>query len=85
MAYTKSAQKAKRAAEKKRVFNLRRTKALKDSVKTLEKLAAVKKGSEAAKALPAAYQAIDKATKRGVLKANTAARMKSKLSKLVRA
>lgn len=84
MANIKSAQKAQRASSRKRVFNLRRNKAMKDSVKELEKLAGAKKGGEAAAALPKAYQAIDKATKRGILKANTAARMKSKLAKLAR-
>ena len=38
----------------------------------------------AAKLLPAAYQAVDKAAKRGVLSANTAARKKAGLARLVR-
>jgi small subunit ribosomal protein S20 len=39
---------------------------------------------EAKKKLSLAYQAIDKAVKRGVMKKNTAARKKSKLSKMTK-
>ena len=59
------------------MFNLRRAKAMKDAVKTLEKKAS-------AENLASAYQAIDKALKRGIIKKNTAARMKSRLSKKVK-
>lgn len=85
MANTSSAKKAKRAASKKRVFNLRRSKAMKDSVKDLEKLVKAQKGDGASKQLSSVYQTIDKAAKRGIIKANTAARMKSRLSKTVKA
>ena len=44
----------------------------------------VQKTGDAAK-LPDAYQAIDKALKRGVIKKNTAARMKSRLARKVAA
>jgi len=71
-----------RVSERKRVFNVRRKRALKDSVKTVAK--AVAGGSADVSALLSkAYQAIDKAAKRGVIKANTAARKKSRLTKLV--
>ena len=39
------------------------------------------KSSDAVKSLASVQQAIDKAAKRGVIKKNTAARMKSRLSK----
>ena len=42
------------------------------------------KGSDV-KDLAAAYQAIDKAAKRGVIKKNTAARMKSRMARKVAA
>ena len=61
-----------------RVFNLRRAKAMKDALKELSK-------SKDAKHLPNAQQAIDKALKRGLIKRNTAARMKSRLAKQVAA
>lgn len=83
MANTTSAKKAQRAAEKRRVFNARRKKAMKDTLKTVEKLLVAKKGADAAKALPDLYQAIDKAAKNGTIKPNTASRMKSRISKQV--
>lgn len=83
MANTSSAKKAKRMAERRHVFNLRRKKTMKDGVKDFEKLVEGKKGSDALAMLPAVYQAIDKAAKNGTVKPNTAARMKSRLSKLV--
>jgi len=58
---------------------------MKDTVKGISKLIEGKKGKEAEAMLPALYQAIDKAAKRGVVKANTAARMKSRASKRVAA
>ncbi len=83
MANTSSAKKAERVSERRYVFNARRKKTMKDSVKTVTKLVAAKKGKDAEKSLPALYQAIDKAAKNGTIKKNTAARMKSRLSKQV--
>lgn len=85
MANTTSAKKAQRAAEKRRIFNTRRKKAMKDTLRTVEKLVVAKKATEAAKALPDLYQAIDKAAKNGTIKPNTAARMKSRMTKQVSA
>lgn len=85
MAITKSAKKANRAAKRRAVFNARRKKAMKDSVKEASKLIAGKKGKEAEALLPKVYKAVDKAAKRGVIKANAAARIKSKLTKRIRA
>ena len=76
MANTSSAKKANRAEARRRVFNVRRAKAMRDAVKEVQKTAD-------AKNLAAAQQAIDKALKRGLIKRNTAARMKSRLSKRV--
>ncbi len=76
MAKTKSAKKAYRAELRRRVFNLRRAKTMRDSVKAVGK-------SKDAQDLPAAQKAIDKAVKRGLIKKNTAARMKSRLAKKV--
>jgi len=79
----RSAIKATRVAARRRVFNARRAKAMKDVTKDFSKLVAGKQRAEAAKLLPEAFQAIDKAVKRGILKKNTAARMKSALAKKV--
>ena len=81
MANTTSAKKAERVSERRYVFNARRKKAMKDSVKTTSKLITAKKGKDAEKSLPALYKAIDKAAKNGTIKKNTAARMKSRMAK----
>ena len=79
MAITKGAKKALRASERKRVFNTRRKNVMNDSVKAVKKLVASGAKVEAEKLISTAYQAIDKAEKRGVIKKNTAARKKSRL------
>jgi len=84
MANTSSAKKAMRAAERRRVFNARRKKAMKDSVKDMSKLVLAKSAKEAAAMLPKVYKAIDKAAKEGTIKKNTAARMKSRAAKALR-
>lgn len=78
MAITSSATRAIRTAAKRRVFNIRRTDTMKDTVKDFRKLVGEKKYAEAEKSLPALYKALDKAAKRGVIKKNTAARKKSR-------
>lgn len=84
MPITSSAKRAIRVAERKRVYNLRRTNAMKDAVKEVRKLAAAGKSKEAEAKLSGVYQAIDKAAKRGVIKKNTAARKKSRIVALLR-
>lgn len=81
MANTKSAKKAERVSDRRRVFNARRKKAMKDGVKKVSKAVAAKNVSEAEKSLPALYKALDKAAKNGTIKKNTAARMKSRIAK----
>jgi small subunit ribosomal protein S20 len=78
MAITKGAKKAHRASLKKRVFNLRRKNAMKDATKAVTK-SMTAKGKDTEKLLSEAFSAIDKAAKRGVIKANAAARKKSRL------
>jgi small subunit ribosomal protein S20 len=81
MAITSSAKKAHRASLKKHVFNVRRKRALTSTVKETKKHLAAGKKAEAATSLPAAFKALDKAAKRGVIKKNTASRRKSRLAK----
>ena len=83
MAITKSAKKAHRASLKKRVFNVRRKRELLDTTKSVKKLIATDT-KEAEKSLAQAYQAIDKAAKRGIIKKNTASRKKSRLTLAIR-
>lgn len=85
MANTSSAKKAERAALKRRVFNERRKKAMKDVVKDVTKLLGSKQAKEAVALLPKLFKALDKAAKNGTIKKNTAARMKSRISKRIRA
>jgi len=79
MPITKSAKKALRVSRRRRVFNLRRQATLRDVAKKIKKLIGGGQMAEAAKLVPVAYQAIDKAKKRGLFKANSAARRKSRL------
>jgi len=85
MANTSSAKKAERAALRRRVFNARRKKAMKDAVKDISRLIAARSAKEAEAMLSTLYKALDKAAKNGTIKKNTAARMKSRISKRVRA
>ena len=76
-----SAKKELRQAKKRRVLNVKRQKTMKDSLKNIKKLLLAGKKDEAKKLISVAYQAIDKAVKRGVIKKNAAARKKSRLMK----
>lgn len=83
MPITKSAKKALRQSKKRRIQNLRQLKAMKYIIKNIRKLVLENKKEEALKLLPKAYKAIDKAAKVGVIKKNTAARKKSRLTKSI--
>ena len=83
MPITKSAKKAIRGSLRKKTFNDKRKRAMKDIMRKLEKAVKTNK-TEAAKMLPQAFQAIDKAAQRGVIKKNNAARNKARLSKLLK-
>ena len=85
MANTSSARKAQKASLAKHVFNVRRTRVMKSSVKDITTAIAGKQKAEAEKLLPAVYQALDKAAKRGVIKPNTASRKKSRLMAAIKA
>lgn len=84
MPITSSAKKALRAGDKKKVFNIRRKVEMNKVVKELRSLVADKKVAEAAKLLPKAYQALDKAAKTNLIKKNTASRKKARLAALIK-
>ncbi|OGZ04261.1 MAG: 30S ribosomal protein S20 [Candidatus Lloydbacteria bacterium RIFCSPHIGHO2_01_FULL_41_20] len=84
MAITSSARRAIRVSARKKAFNDNRSKAMKETIKEVRQLVSAQKGAEAKKLLSAAYKAIDKAMKRGVIKKNTAARKKSRLSQAIK-
>lgn len=83
MPITKSAKKAVRGSLRKKAFNDARKRAMKEIIKKVEKLSKTDK-TGAAKMLPQAFQTIDKAAKKGVIKKNNAARKKARLSRLVK-
>ncbi|KKS26158.1 MAG: 30S ribosomal protein S20 [Parcubacteria group bacterium GW2011_GWA2_42_11] len=78
-----SAKKELRKGKRRQARNLARKNALKNSVKSVKKLFSAGQIDEAKKLIAAAYQAIDKAARRGVIKKNTAARKKSRLMKML--
>lgn len=84
MPIIKSAKKALRGSLRKKAFNDKRKKEMKNVVKEVKDLIA-KKDKSAKELLPKAYKALDKAAKRGVIKKNTASRKKARLAKAVKA
>ena len=84
MPITTSAKRALRISLEKKAINDRIKKGLKEGVKKTEKLVAAKNWKEAKNNLPAAYSAIDKALKKGIIKKNTAARKKARLSRMTK-
>lgn len=83
MAITKSAKRAIRGSARKKVYNDRRKKTLKETVKEVRTLVASKDTKNTKEALSKAYKAIDKAAKTNLIKKNTASRKKSRLSALI--
>lgn len=82
MPITTSAKKALRQSRTRREKNIAKKTAYKKAVAAYRKLAAAKNAEELPAALVAAYKALDKAAKTGVIKKNKADRMKSRLTKL---
>ena len=85
MPITQSAKKAIRGSLRKKAFNDQRKRVMKEIIKKIEKIAKLDKQTdkaEAKKILSSAFQAIDKAAQKGVIKKNNAANKKSHLSKL---
>lgn len=85
MPITKGAEKAYRQSERKRVVNIRRKGTMKDAEKAVQKAIAAGDAKKAKELLPVTYKAIDKAAKRGIIKKNTAARKKSRITARVKA
>lgn len=83
MPITQSAKKAIRGSLRKKAFNDQRKKVMKEIIKKIEKIAKTDKAA-AVKLLSGAFQAIDKAAQKGVIKKNNAANKKSRLSRLTK-
>jgi small subunit ribosomal protein S20 len=82
MPVTKSAKKADRASNRKKVFNLRRKSKIVSSRKSVNKLLLSEKPTlqEVTDALSQYYSALDKAAKTNYIEKNKASRLKSRLS-----
>lgn len=85
MPKTKTAEKSARSAARKAVRNKAVKSGVKSKVTRAEKLVAAKKGEEANLAVTEAISSLDKAAKRNIIHANTAARKKSRLMKKLNA
>lgn len=82
MPNTSSARKAMRQAATNKSRNVVRKEAYKKAVKDLRKQIA-KDASGAGEQVKTAFQALDKAAKRGVIKPNKASRLKSRAAKAI--
>ncbi len=80
MAISKSAKLAIVKSEKNKVINDRRKRTMKESVKSVRTLVSKKDAVSAEKNLSAAFKALDKAAKVGVIKKGQASRKKSRLA-----
>lgn len=81
MAITKNAKRGVRVSTRKRVVNDRIRRTLKEAVKTVRKDVQDKDLKAAKTNLSLAFQALDKAAKRGTIKKGNANRKKSRLAK----
>lgn len=84
MPITTSAKKALRNSNKKRVFNMRKKDTMQGALKKFKKLIAEKNTKGAKEHMAQVQKALDKATKTGLIKKNTASRKKSRLSAMVK-
>ena len=83
MAITKSAKKEIRASKRKHLFNLRTMRTMRKITKLTKKLAIEGKSEEAREQYRSAQKAIDKASKRGVIKQKTGSRKKAVLARAI--
>ena len=83
MANHPSAVKRYKQSQKRRLINTTHSNRLKTQMKKLKTAVAAKKTADAKALLPATFSLIDKSVQKGVIKKNTAARYKSRLTKSV--
>lgn len=84
MPITKSAKKALRQSERRRVRNAAKKDAFRQALKKVRALAAAKNKRELEAAMSLAFKTLDKAAKTNAISKETAARKKSRLVKFVR-
>jgi len=84
MPITQSAKKALRNSKRKRGFNTVKKELINKTIKKIKKLISEKKIKEAKALMPEVQKILDKSVKTGLLKANTAARKKSRISRMIK-
>jgi len=82
MPITKSGKKSLRQSIKKRKINLFHKNRTKKIIKDIKELIIEKKEGEASKLVSLAYKYIDKSSKKGIIKKNTASRKKSLVARI---
>jgi len=78
-----SALKRARQNEKRRIRNRVAMGQMRTAIKRYRALVTEKRNEDAVKALPSVYELIDRTRKKGVIHANTAARYKSRLARML--
>ncbi len=84
MANTVSALKRVRMTERRTIINRMRKSRLRHQIRAMRRMLDQKDASGATKMLPATFSLVDRAAKWGIIKKNTAARYKSRLTLRVR-
>jgi len=84
MPITQSAKKALRSSKKKRGFNIAKKELINKAIKQVKKLISEKKIKEAREFFPQVQKILDKASKTGLLKKNTASHRKSRISAMIK-
>jgi small subunit ribosomal protein S20 len=83
MPIIKSAKKALRQSQKRKIRNTVYKQKMKSLLKETRALFGQEKADEAKKNLSKIYKALDKAAKEGIIKKNTASRKKSRITKFL--
>lgn len=84
MPITTSAKKALRGSAKKHGFNLKKKDQLTSAIKKIKQLVSDKKAKEAKAFFPQVQKIIDKAIKTNLIKKNTGARKKTRISAMIK-
>jgi len=85
MPITKTTKRRPKQSERKKIINKKRVLEMKKLMKEANSLIVSKNTEAVEKMMPQIYKAIDKAAKRGIIKKNTAARKKSRITKKIKA
>ena len=80
MANTVSSLKRVRVAERRTAINRKRKSQLRHQIRSMRRLLDQKDSAGATKLIPATFSLVDRAAKWGIIKKNTAARYKSRLT-----